>query len=72
MKSANEGKKEERKIEEKEERWCPYCEDEISKAKLPFCQPCQVTTFKCPSCGKPAPRNKRICPACGAKMKPGV
>ena len=25
----------------------------------------------CP-CGKPAPRNKKVCPSCGARMKPGA
>jgi hypothetical protein len=72
MKTGKEERKEVKKVEKKEESWCPYCEDETANAKLPYCQPCQVTTFNCPSCGKPAPRTKRICPSCGAKMKPGA
>ena len=72
MKAAKENKKDTGKTEKKEERWCPYCEDDLARAELPYCQPCQVTTFNCPSCGKPAPRTKRVCPACGAKMKPGA
>jgi hypothetical protein len=56
--------------EKKEQQWCPYCEDEIANSQLPFCQPCKVTQFNCPECGKTAPRTKKICPSCGAKMKP--
>jgi predicted amidophosphoribosyltransferase len=63
-------KKEERRHEEK--LWCPYCEDELAGQQMPYCQPCKVETFNCPSCGKPTSRTKRVCPNCGAKMKPGV
>jgi hypothetical protein len=56
--------------EKKEERWCPYCEDELANSQLPYCQPCRVETFNCPDCGKPVPRLKKICPNCGASMKP--
>jgi hypothetical protein len=60
-----------RKRDEKaEQRWCPYCEDEIANSQLPFCQPCKVETFNCPKCNTPVPRLKKICPKCGASMKP--
>jgi predicted amidophosphoribosyltransferase len=59
-----------RRTEKKEQQWCPYCEDDLVKSQLPYCQPCKLDTFYCPSCGKPVPRLKRICPACGASMKP--
>jgi hypothetical protein len=72
MKTSKEEKTVDKKLEKKDEPWCPYCEDDVATARLPFCQPCQVKTFKCPSCGKPAARTKRICPECGAKMKPGA
>jgi RNA polymerase subunit RPABC4/transcription elongation factor Spt4 len=50
--------------------WCPYCEDELAKSQLPYCQPCKVEMFNCPECGRPTPRKNRVCPACGAEMKP--
>jgi predicted amidophosphoribosyltransferase len=64
MKTKKEARREEEKL------WCPYCEDELAESQMPYCQPCKVETFNCPSCGKPAPRTKRICPSCGARMKP--
>ena len=60
------------KTEKKTEAWCPYCEDELANSQLPFCQPCKLETFNCPTCGKPTPRNNKICPNCGAPMKPKV
>jgi hypothetical protein len=63
-------KKEEKRHDEK--LWCPYCEDELANSQMPFCQPCKVETFNCPSCGKPVVRTKRTCPSCGAKMKPAA
>jgi len=59
------------KREEKEQDvWCPYCDDELVNSQLPYCQPCKLTVFHCPGCGKVVPRRKKICPECGAKMKP--
>jgi hypothetical protein len=55
-----------------EAAWCPYCEDELVNSQLPYCQPCKVETFNCPSCGKPAPRLKKVCPECGSSMKPAA
>ena len=54
---------------EKERRFCPYCDEEIVEAPLPYCQTCKVTVFYCPKCRKPVPRDKKICPNCGAKIK---
>ncbi len=53
----------------KEHLFCPYCEEGIIHAELPFCQPCEITVFYCPGCRKPLPRDKRICPSCGAEIK---
>ncbi len=53
-------------------RHCPYCEDEIMAANLPFCQPCHVTTFRCPKCHKSFSRDKEVCPHCGTPVKPAA
>ena len=52
-----------------ERRFCPFCDEEIMKAALPFCQACGVTIFYCPECRKPLPRDKRVCPHCGADIR---
>lgn len=61
-----------KRVEEKNQSWCPYCEDEIAGSQLPFCQPCKLETFNCPNCGTAVPRMKKICPSCGSSMKPGT
>jgi predicted amidophosphoribosyltransferase len=53
----------------KEQLFCPYCEQEIMEADLPYCQACRVTVFYCPRCRKPVPREKKSCPHCGAEIK---
>ena len=56
--------------ERKEKRlFCPYCDEEIMEADLPYCQVCGVTVLYCPKCRKPVPRDKNICPHCGAEIK---
>mgnify|MGYP001040346329 CR=1 FL=1 len=55
--------------EKKEPIYCPYCEAEIIEANLPLCQACGVTIFYCPKCRKPFPRDKRVCPHCGADIR---
>ena len=57
---------------EKEERkrlFCPYCDAELIVPEGAYCQICGVTVFYCPKCRKPAPRDKRECPHCGAEIK---
>ncbi len=54
---------------EKERCFCPYCDAEIMKLDLPICQACAVTIFYCPKCRKPLPREKRVCPHCGAEIR---
>ena len=58
-----------RQKETKEHRFCPYCDEEIMGADLPYCQVCQVTIFYCPECQKPLPRDNKVCPECGAEIK---
>jgi endogenous inhibitor of DNA gyrase (YacG/DUF329 family) len=48
---------------------CPYCEEEIAVADFPYCQACRVTIFYCPECRKPLPREKEVCPHCGAEIR---
>jgi predicted amidophosphoribosyltransferase len=52
----------------KEELFCPYCDEELMKGS-PYCQACGVTIFYCPKCRRLVPRNKRVCPHCGAEIK---
>ena len=54
---------------EKKHLFCPYCEEEIMDANLPYCQVCQIAVFYCPECRKPVSREKRVCPDCGAEIK---
>ena len=54
---------------EKEQQFCPYCDEEVMGADLPYCQTCRVTIFYCPQCRKPIPRDKRACPHCGAEIR---
>ncbi len=53
----------------KEARYCPYCDSEIAEASFPYCEACEVEVFTCPSCKKPMPRNKQVCPSCGANVR---
>ena len=54
---------------EEERCFCPYCDEEIREAFSPYCGACKVTIFYCPKCRKPLPRDKKVCPHCGAEIK---
>ena len=58
-----------RNEKEKQPLFCPYCDEEIMSASLPYCQACKINMFYCPQCRKVVPRDKRICPHCGAEIK---
>ncbi len=47
---------------------CPFCEQEMEAAALPFCQPCSVTIRYCVKCEAPAPKNAKACPKCGGDL----
>jgi len=49
--------------------FCPYCDEEIMKSDLPYCQVCGVTIFYCPKCRKPLNRDNKVCPYCGADIE---
>ncbi len=54
----------------KEERpGCPYCDEDVKNAKLPFCKPCGVSLPSCASCHEVVPKDATTCPYCGAKLK---
>ena len=54
----------------KEKRiFCPYCDEKIMKADLPYCQACGLKILYCPECGKPVNRGDKVCPHCGAEVK---
>ena len=55
--------------ETKNRCFCPYCDEEVASAELPYCQACRVTIFYCPKCRKPLPRDTKVCPECGAEIK---
>ena len=57
--------------EKREHLFCPYCDEEIMKADLPYCQACGLTIFYCPRCRRPVNRDKKVCPHCGAEIKGG-
>ncbi|MFO7996748.1 MAG: hypothetical protein R6U93_06395 [Dehalococcoidia bacterium] len=48
---------------------CPYCDAEIAAAAFPYCEPCEVEVFYCPKCREAIPRDRQICPSCGADIK---
>jgi len=53
----------------KERLFCPYCDEEIAEASFPYCQVCKITIFYCPKCREAVPREKKVCPHCGAEIK---
>ena len=53
----------------KEPHACPFCDEEMVAADLPYCQVCGVRVFLCPQCKKPVTRDKETCPSCGARIK---
>ena len=55
--------------EEEKHLFCPYCDEEIIKADLPWCQACGITIFYCPECRGTVSRDNRVCPHCGTEMR---
>ena len=59
---------EEQKAKE-QKRSCPYCEEEIFTAGLPFCRPCSVTLRYCVRCQVAVAREETVCPQCGGELE---
>ena len=47
---------------------CPFCDQAIQEAKLPWCQACGVKLTYCSKCGQPMAAESKSCPHCGAKI----
>ncbi len=67
MSEKPEGKQ--KRQDRKTEEWCPFCEDELVRSQMPYCQPCKLTEFNCPECGRAVAREEDICPHCGFNIK---
>ena len=52
-----------------ENRFCPYCDEEIAEAAFPYCEACKLEVLSCPNCGISVPPSKEKCPSCGANIK---
>ena len=66
MKESKESKE---PISVEKKRFCPYCEEEIMLAMLPYCQPCGVTLRYCRNCQIAVPKEAEVCPQCGGKLE---
>ncbi|MFH1382767.1 MAG: zinc-ribbon domain-containing protein [Chloroflexota bacterium] len=53
----------------KKQPCCPYCDEEMLQADLPYCKPCSMTILYCPECHKPVARNSKKCSHCGATIQ---
>ncbi|MFC1991427.1 Fe-S cluster assembly scaffold protein NifU [Chloroflexota bacterium] len=48
---------------------CPYCDEEIRDASLPYCQACKAAISLCPKCYETVSSDEKTCPHCGAEIK---
>jgi hypothetical protein len=48
---------------------CPYCDEEIVSAQLPFCKPCGVSLRYCAKCRVAVAREAEVCPHCGGPLE---
>ncbi|MBI2868919.1 MAG: hypothetical protein HYX96_03745 [Chloroflexi bacterium] len=54
----------------KDDRFCPYCDEEIAEASFPYCEACGLDVLRCPKCAKVIERDDiTVCPGCGAEIK---
>ena len=51
---------------------CPYCDEEIRAAELPWCVTCGENHIICSSCQKPLYPDSKICKYCGADQSAGA
>ncbi len=52
----------------KKEYHCPYCDEEVRQAKLPWCQACGVKLTVCTKCGQPTDSGGKVCSHCGTAI----
>ncbi len=51
---------------------CPYCEEELVIASMPFCQACGVVFRYCIKCGVTVlEKDAETCPWCGGRLERG-
>ena len=55
--------------EKENRRVCPYCEEEIFDAGLPYCKPCGVALLYCTRCNISVEREAKVCPRCGGELE---
>ena len=60
--------KKEKKAKEKR-CLCPYCEEELIAASLPYCKPCGIVFCRCIKCRLTVLDKKaKNCPKCGGPL----
>jgi len=64
--------KKEKKTEKQEKCLCPYCEEELVIASLPYCRPCGIVFHRCLRCNITVlDRKATKCPKCGEPLTEG-
>jgi hypothetical protein len=53
---------------QKKQVHCPYCDQDVQAAKMPWCQACGVNLTVCSECGRPVASEIKECPHCGTKL----
>ncbi len=61
--------KKQKKVEQKR-CLCPYCEEELVVAHMPFCRACGVVFSCCVRCGVTVLEKSAVtCPKCGGQLE---
>ncbi len=61
--------KKQKKVEQ-ERCLCPYCDEELVVASMPFCRTCGVVFRHCIRCGVTVlEKDATTCPKCGGQLK---
>ena len=48
---------------------CPYCDEELEAAPMPFCEECGKEIKVCKSCGCALAQVQNVCPSCGVSQE---
>ncbi|MFC1988792.1 Fe-S cluster assembly scaffold protein NifU [Chloroflexota bacterium] len=54
---------------EEQHCYCPYCEEEMEEAMLPYCEACKANLTYCLECNNPLSADDKACQHCGAENK---